>query len=133
VIRWGDLPFSRHPRALPSPLGPGLYVFGATQFQRAYSVVRGPWSETREALYQDLNTWLRQQSARPPGTPLTTRGGRVLNDDETTLALIDHDALTLGRITHRLRGRTPVAVLGGGAILIFDLTSADAGWLSGGR
>jgi hypothetical protein len=131
VIRWGDLPFSRHPRALPTLLGPGLYAFGATQFQRAYSVVRGPWTGQREALYQELHTWLREQNARPSGTPLTTRRGRVLSLEETTLALSDYDALTLGRITQGLQNHRPVAALGGGAVLVFEIDAALLEQLTG--
>jgi len=125
VVRWGDLPFSHHPRPLPSPLGPGLYVFGATQFQRVYSYVRGPWTPERERLYQDLHIWLWQQIAREPGTPFTSRSGRILAIAETEQALADHDALTLGRATNRLKDMKPIAALAGGGLLVFKLEADE--------
>ena len=121
VVRWGDLPFSRKPRDLPTPLGPGLYVFGATQFERVYSYVRGPWTPERERLYQQLRSWLPSQGARPAGATLIGPGGRLLSPEEADLAREDYDALSLGRVTHQLRGSSPVAVLAGGALLVFEL------------
>ena len=128
VVRWGDLLFSRRPRALPTPLGPGLYVVGATQFERVYSYVRGPWTTERERLYRQLQTWLPQQGAQSPGTPLTAHNGRLLTPEEADLARADYDGLTLGRMTQLLQGRKPLTVLGGGALLLFDL---EAGELEG--
>ena len=133
VQRFGDLPFSRRPRIRPAPLGPGLYALGATQLQRVYSYVRGPWTPERERLYQELRVWLEHQAKRLPGAPVTTREGRVLTPDELDLALSDYDALVLGRITHRLEKVKPLAVLGGGAMLIYELGAGDLGWVSGDR
>jgi hypothetical protein len=124
VVRWGDLPFSRKPRDLPTPLGPGLYVFGATQFERVYGYVRGPWTPERERLYQQLRGWLPSQGVRPRGTPLTGPGGGLLTPDAADLAREDYDALSLGRITNQLQGRKPLAVLAGGALLVFELEAA---------
>jgi hypothetical protein len=125
VMRWGDLPFSRKPRALPTPLGPGLYVFGSTQFERVYSHVRGPWTAERERLYLDLNAWLPAQGARGPGAMITGPTGRWLTPEVADLARADYDALTLGRVTHQLHRRKPLAVLAGGALLVFELKAAD--------
>jgi hypothetical protein len=125
VVRWGDLPFSHKPRNLPTPLGPGLYVLGATQFERVYGYVRGPWTPERERLYQDLHAWLTPQGASGPGAPLTSPGGRLLSREEADLARSDYDALTLGRITHQLRKSRPVGVLAGGALLVFELDTGD--------
>jgi len=122
VVRWGDLPFSRKPRNLPTPLGPGLYIFGATQFERVYSYVRGPWTQERERLYQDLNTGLFSQNRSGPAT---TRSGRVLSNEELNLAREDFDALKLGRVTNHLQGQPPLAVLGGGALLIYAIEGAQ--------
>lgn len=126
VVRWGDLPFSRKPRDLPTPLGPGLYVFGATQFERVYGYVRGPWTPERERLYQKLRSWLPPQGPRARGATLTGPGGGLLTSEAADLAREDYDALSLGRITHLLQGRKPLAVLAGGALLVFEL-EADAG------
>lgn len=127
IIRFGDLHFDRRPRMLPSPLGPGLYVFGATQFQRVYSTVRGPWTAEREHMYREVRQLLLRNSHRPAGTPFTTPGGRTLSTEEIELALRDHDSLTLGRLTGYLENRPPLAVLPGGMI-IFELTATDAWW-----
>ncbi|MCS6245271.1 MAG: hypothetical protein H2172_15670 [Opitutus sp.] len=131
VVRWGDLPFSRKPRALPTSLGPGLYVFGSTQFERVYSYVRGPWTAERERLYLDLNAWLPAQGARRPGATITGPTGRLLTPEEADLARADYDALTLGRVTHQLHRRKPLAVLAGGALLVFELQAADCPPTSG--
>jgi hypothetical protein len=121
VVRWGDLPFSRKPRDLPTPLGPGLYVFGATQFERVYGYVRGPWTPEREQLYQQLRGWLAPQGPRARGTVLIGPGGGLLTPEAADLAREDYDALSLGRMTHLLHGRKPLAVLAGGALLVFEL------------
>lgn len=131
VVRWGDLPFSRKPRALPTPLGPGLYALGATQFERVYSYVRGPWTSERERLYLDLNAWLPQQGAQWPGATITGPTGRWLPPQEADLARADYDALTLGRFTHQLHRRKPLAVLAGGALLVFELNEGDLIWAAG--
>lgn len=127
VQRFGDLAFSRRPRPLPTTLGPGLYVFGATQFERVYSVVRGPWTAERERLYQQLLAWFAHNSRKPAGAPLTTTNGRPLSAEEVELALSDFDALTLGRVTHVLQNRAPLAMLSGG-ILVYELAADDEWW-----
>jgi len=121
VVRWGDLPFSRKPRDLPTPLGPGLYVFGATQLERVYGYVRGPWTPERERLYQQLRSWLPAQGPRARGTALNGPGGGLLTPEQADLAREDYDALSLGKMTQLLQGMKPVAVLCGGALLVFEL------------
>jgi hypothetical protein len=125
VVRWGDLLFSQRPRMLPTPLGPGLYVLGATQLDRVYSYVRGPWTPERERLYQQLQAWLPQQGSRAPGSTLSSPSGRLLTPEEADLARNDYDALVLGRVSQLLQGRKPLAVLGGGALLVFELKADE--------
>lgn len=122
VARWGDRYFDRHPRAVPATLGPGLYAFGATQFRRAYTEVRGPWTEERESLYAFLRNAF---AAQAQGSPLRSRSGRVLHPDEMLLAAHEYEALTLAKITDGLENAKPLAVLSGGAMLIFELDAAQ--------
>jgi hypothetical protein len=127
VTRFGDLPFSRRPRPLPTLLTPGIYVFGATQFHRVYSTVRGPWTAEREHMYQEVRRLLLHNQPRSPGAPFTSLEGRILSAEEIQLAMEDYDSLTLGRLTSHLQNRVPLAVLPGG-MLVFDLPAGDDWW-----
>lgn len=118
AVRWGDLYFERGPRNVPASLGPGLYAFGATQFRRAYTEVRGLWTPARAELYGFLH---ESFSKRPAGAPLTSKSGRVLNAQEALLAATEYEALLLAKLTHGLENAVPVAVLSGGAVLVFEL------------
>lgn len=118
AVRWGDLHFERGPRGVPATLGPGLYAFGATQFRRAYTEVRGPWTPARAALYQFLH---ESFSNRAAGVPLRSRSGRVLDAQESLLAATEYEALLLAKLTLGLEHDQPVAALAGGALLVFEL------------
>ncbi len=113
VVRFADHHFDRSPRQLPAPLTGGWYALGATQYRRAYSQTRGPWTPQRELLYQDL---LRRIHAEDwPPAP----GAREA-------MLLDFDCLRLARLTHFLEGRPADETLAGGAMLLFRLGDAEA-------
>jgi hypothetical protein len=118
AVRWGDVYFERHPRRMPAALSPGLYAFGATQFRRAYTEVRGPWTPARDSLYRFLH---ESFTTKASGAPLKSRSGRILNDQEALLAATEYEALLLAKLTIGLEHDHPVAVLAGGALLVFEL------------
>ncbi len=103
---------------LPAPLQPGWFAFGPTQFRRAYTETRGPWSMTREALYQQIKREIWNLRAAwkddPDWTP--TAGQQLM--------LRDYDRLRLGRLGLYLDQRLPDHRLPGG-IMIFELDADD--------
>lgn len=122
-VRFGDLHFEREGRSLPAELRPGIYAIGPTQWVRAYSQVRGPWTLEREKQYRSLREWLQKQAARPSGEPVrSVNGTRALSPAEIEAALRDYDALVFARFVAALGNRPPDLVLPGG-MLIFLIDS----------
>lgn len=117
--RLGDELFDRTQRDLPAPMNAGLYCIGATMYQRAYSIVRGPWSPRYETAYQKLSTWFSNTDlTQDPAT------GEHMDPVTVKRRLIELENLRFGRLCHSLQNRKPLAIAGN-SILIFRLSSQD--------
>ena len=117
--RMADELFDRTQRSLPAPMSPGLYCIGATLYQRAYSLVRGPWSDRYETAYRDRTRWFNQASLE---TDEAT--GEVLDAAAIRARLVELEHLRFGRLCLYLKDRPPLAVVGN-SILVFRLESSD--------
>jgi hypothetical protein len=102
----------------------GWYVISATMWQRVYTHVRGPWTASYEARYQELRPWLRDLNAQPPDAPRRGPDGKELTPGELADLLIDFEHLRFGRLCFFLRDRKPDARIGP-TFLAFHLTNAE--------
>lgn len=119
--RTGDTNFDNHPgrKALPE-LSPGIYAISATMWQRVYTQVRGPWSDSYEQSYQKTLRWLVGLGNRDPQTPLRDRDGRPLAENKLGAELDKFDQLRFGRLVSFLEKQTPRAVVAH-TWFVFDL------------
>ncbi len=103
-------------RSYPAQLRGGWYAIGATQYQRVYLPVRGPWTERHEQLYAELNAQLRASAAQPP----------VDEDERARLVQTARaiETLQFGRLVHTLGDRRPERLIGG-SILLFRLSDQE--------
>jgi 4-amino-4-deoxy-L-arabinose transferase-like glycosyltransferase len=114
VVRFGDELNDHGPRNFPAPVRGGWFVISATHFQRAYLATRGPnWTAAQEALYRTL---LERRRAAGEGRP---DPARPLVED-----LMDLEIMQFSRLTHFLRGREPLEVIGG-SLLVFRLSDEE--------
>jgi hypothetical protein len=54
AVRFGDNGFDARPRAFPTTVTGGRFCISVTLFQGLYTLVPGPWTDEREALYARL-------------------------------------------------------------------------------
>lgn len=102
------------------PLEPGLYVISATMWQRVYTHVRGPWSESFEAAYwRHFDFWRSVPPSRKNGV---TRDELSPEDGYKQLIYFDH--LRLGKLIASLQSRQPIALVAN-HLLVFQLTQED--------
>ena len=123
AIRIGDVYFDYAPtRVLLPTLEPGLYCVSATMLRRVYTQVRGPWSESYERAYRDMQRWLADQ---PPGAS-ARRGpdGRELSSDEWQELLVRFEQLRFGRLCRYLERRAPDAIVAN-SILVYRLDADE--------
>jgi len=123
AVRFGDTYFDA-PRAVPAPVGPGIYCISATMLRRVYTHVRGPWSPAYEAAYQRLDAWVRSLGSLTPGGMPTDQHGNPLSREEVRGRLLDYEHLQFGRLCHYLEQRAPDA-RAGYSILIYRLNAAE--------
>ncbi len=118
AIRLADDLSDHGPRAYPAQLRGGWYAIGATQYQRVYLPVRGPWTQRHEELYADLRAQLRAFGARPPENE--TEHARLVAIARAI------EILQFGRLMHTLGDRRPEELIGG-SILLFRLSDEEVG------
>ena len=109
--------------ALPVMTG-GVYCLSATMLHRAYTSVRGPWSEAYEGEFQRLTAWVHHLNGLPPGTPPNDTDGSALPAAEFNSRLVNLEQMRFARLCFFLHLRRPVAVIGH-SILIFRLTDEE--------
>jgi 4-amino-4-deoxy-L-arabinose transferase-like glycosyltransferase len=117
VTRVADWRDDTGPRDYPAHLRGGWYAISATNFQRVYLGIGGPWTAAYEQRYQEIARGLPKTAAD------TVRYSPQQRVDWLRNAML-FEVLQLGRLCHYLRDRPPVAVVGG-SILIFRLTDAE--------
>jgi len=118
VVRFGDEINDHAPRIFPAQLRAGWYVISATHFVQVYAPTRGPWTQRKEDLYNEIRRRLQSPQARNPQT-----------DAERKQVLADCMAVELlqsARLFSYLKNRTPLEVIGG-SLLVFRLTDAEIG------
>lgn len=113
--RFGDEHYDLERRTYPAQLRGGWFGISATQFQRVYLPVRGPWTREHEALYGELNRRLAQG-----GNGLTDAAARAQRLRDAR----DYELLQFARLCHWLARRAPDEVVGA-SILMFRLTDAE--------
>ncbi|HVU16772.1 MAG TPA: glycosyltransferase family 39 protein [Candidatus Didemnitutus sp.] len=117
VTRFADDASDSGERSYPASLRGGWYAISATQFQRVYLPVRGPWTPAAEKLYGELRGRLLV-AQRDSGPRDSEAMRRLLLDAK------DYETLEGCRLFCFLQGRTPVEIVGG-SLLMFRLTDAD--------
>ncbi len=124
ATRMGDtyFDFSGSDRPIVPQLRGGWFIISATMWQRVYTHVRGPWTASYEARYQQLRPWLRQLNTT--GAPPHDPEGRPINAGALSELLVDFDHLRFGRLCYVLRGREPDARIGA-TFFAFHLTDAE--------
>ena len=115
--------FSGAQRQIVPPLRGGWFIISATMWQRVYTHVRGPWTPSYEARYQQLRPWLRELNQTASATPRDP-AGRALTAGELAELLTDFEHLRYGRLCYFLRGRTPDARIGA-TFFAFHLSDAE--------
>jgi hypothetical protein len=125
ATRIGDsyFDFSGAQRPIVPQLRGGWFVISATMWQRVYTHVRGPWTASYEARYQQMRPWLRQLNATLTA-PAHDPEGRVVTAGELSELLIDFEHLRFGRLCYFLRGRAPDALIGA-TFFAFHLSDAE--------
>jgi len=120
-VRTGDTHFDNDPhrKALPT-IVPGLYAISATMWQRVYTQVRGPWSDSYEQSYQKSLRWMSYLGTRDTGAALKDADGRPMAETELSAKLAEFDQLRFGRLLAFLRNQTPHAMVAH-TWFIFDL------------
>lgn len=108
TTRIGDLYFDYGRRPVLPKLTAGLYCISATMLHRVYTLVRGPWTQDQETVYQ----WLAQK--------IVTQGLVRLAPDEVQA----FTQLRFGRLCHFLEQRRPDAIVGN-VFFIYRLSEHD--------
>ncbi|MFA6962990.1 MAG: glycosyltransferase family 39 protein [Opitutaceae bacterium] len=116
VIRFGDEINDNGPRVFPVPLTAGWYVISATNFVQAYTMTRGPWTQTKEDLYNEIRRRHHSPQAQNPKTP--DERAQVLHD------CMDLELMQSARLFTYLKNRTPHEIIGG-SLLVFYLTDLE--------
>ncbi len=124
ATRVADNYFDLRPHQALPPLTGGVWCLSATMFERAYTAVRGPWSDAYEAEYQRLTAWLHHLNQQPKEAPPTDTDGTPMTREQLEKNLFNLEHLRFGRLCHFLRLRQPDAVIGH-AILVFRLQDAE--------
>ncbi len=124
ATRFGDGYFDWAPRLTPPALTGGVYCISATMFRRVYTHVRGPWTNSYETTYQDLESWLRHVRSLPTGQVPTESDGSALPPEVIKARLFNYEQLQFGRLCHFLELRSPNARVGY-SILIFRLSEEE--------
>jgi 4-amino-4-deoxy-L-arabinose transferase-like glycosyltransferase len=124
ATRIGDGYFDPAPRKALPQLTEGVYCVSATMLRRVYTHVRGPWSPSYEARYQQLTGWLRNLRTQPAGTPATDTDGSLLDRVTVNERFSTYEQLQFGRLCHFLELRPPDA-RAGYSILIYRLSAAE--------
>jgi hypothetical protein len=101
-----------------APLEPGLYCIGTSMLQDASSAYAGPWTRSREALYQRLKKTVSEQIANKQRSSALGVGQ---SDDAELWSL---DRLRFARLCFFLRARVPKAMIGH-MIFVYELNSDD--------
>ncbi len=119
--RTGDSYFDSDPhrKALPE-LSPGIYAISATMWQRVYTQVRGPWSDSYEQSYQKSLRWQEYLGTRDPKSALQDSDGHPMAETELSAKLAELDQLRFGRLLAFLRTQAPRAMIAH-TWFIFDL------------
>ena len=117
VTRVADWRDDTGQRTYPAPLRGGWYAISATNFQRVYLGVSGPWSPQYEQRYQELKASFPKNAEAAARLTATEREAWLRN------AML-FEILQFGRLCHYLRDETPAAVLGS-SILLFRLTDEE--------
>lgn len=100
---------------------PGLYAISATALRQVYSFGRGPWTAERESAYRSQGAaFLSQVTDAGFGARLAGPGGADLLRDVTF-----YDALRANRLYRFLESREPLALVGGGSILVYRLSGSE--------
>lgn len=117
VTRVADWRDDSGPRNYPAPLRGGWFAISATNFQRVYLGVAGPWSPLYEQRYQDIGRTL------PPDAESAARLTEAQRAEWMRNAML-FEILQFGRVCHFLRDRRPDEIVGE-SILIFPLTDDE--------
>ncbi len=124
ATRVGDGYFDWRSRVTPPSLTGGVYCISATMFRRVYTHVRGPWDESYETSYRQLQAWRRHTANRVPGSAVTDIDGTPLSPEQVNARLFNLEQLQFGRLCHFLNERTPDDQVGY-SILLFRLTDSE--------
>ncbi|MEO6244436.1 MAG: glycosyltransferase family 39 protein [Opitutaceae bacterium] len=116
VIRVADWRDDSGPRNYPAPLRGGWYAISATNFQRIYLGIPGPWPQY-EARYREIAAALPSDQAKAARLTEAERAEWLHN------AML-FEILQFGRLCHALREREPDAIVGS-SILIFQLSDEE--------
>lgn len=115
VIRFADEGCDHGERVFPVRPHGGWFAISATQYQRIYLNIAGPWNDRFERLYQRLRS---EMNGRVPAQIAPADKSRLLQDAK------DFEILELGRLCHFLGDRMPNEIVGG-SLLIFRLSDDD--------
>ena len=117
VVRFGDETNDTGERVFPAPVRGGWFVIGATHFHRVYFPTRGrEWTATHESLYRSLLE--RRAAATHQSEHTAEQQAQLLQD------LMDLELMQFSRLTHFLKHREPLEIIGG-SLLVFRLSDEE--------
>jgi hypothetical protein len=124
VINLKQLSFNKDFKALIDYLHPGRYCISATELQRIYNPMRGPWTSEKEISYQRLlplaHIFFDRKIIPAPFEKIWD----ALGQEKIAVMMTDFGKLRFGRLLAYLRQRKPDAMIGF-SILIFDLSQKE--------
>lgn len=125
AVRMADDAFDADPRRpLTTLWEPGRYAISATMWNRVYTKVRGPWSESYEARYQALRAWLARSAREGIFPPASGPDGEPLEKRQLQRHFLHYDHLRFGRLLHQLSLRRPDARVAHNWF-VFDLSDEE--------
>jgi hypothetical protein len=103
---------------------PGRYCISATQLQRVYNPMRGPWTPEKETTYQRFVPSARIYFNRQNDPETYQKMTDAMGQKNFRQIMTDFETYRFGRLLAYLRKRQPDAMIGY-SILIYDLTFKD--------